>query len=641
MNIKNIITASVVWAAASLSGQAAIPSKFTVTPGEGAVVEQISTIEIFGQTESDLFSYPNPDIRINGQAVAVTHKTTGADSDLLTYTLAQPVTEPGNYTIVVGAESFYYSWMEYDNDEISWNVTVEKPQEPDPEEPKPFDNPSTITMTPAQGKVKSLETFTITFTDLFMVDYNTTKTVSLTDQATGAVVTTATLKDGANLNDGLITLKEAVTTPGTYILDIPEGAFYDYMDDTDCPATKWLYIVEGGELPDETPDNITSTPAAGDIVESFQTITVTFVDYEVVYIRDKPEVKVIDNSGETVATATLTHATASNAVTATFAEPITEKGKYTFVIPKNNIILGEDGSGQAQYNATVNIKFGVQPFEMPDIYENPGVEIYPAQGRYGSLVDFTLTFTSIQLPDINYTKTITLVDNATNQVVATGKAQTGAVINQLVIDLDEPVLDAGEYTLICPEGAFYNAGSWDEEDMPEYKFLYILDGSGDIVEPTPDNVYTDPDDGEILESLSEITLTYADYNVIYRHDDSGIKVVADDGQTVTTGSFTYGNAEANQMIIKFKETVTEEGHYTVVIPKRAIILGDMKYAVFSSPLHLEYTIKKSGVESVSTDNLTHPAADGVWNLQGVRVADTPDQLPAGIYIHAGRKILVK
>ncbi|MDE6283110.1 MAG: hypothetical protein K2L97_03870 [Muribaculaceae bacterium] len=636
MKIKHLIAAGILMAA-GLPAMAAIPGKFIITPGENAVVEQITTIEIYGKTVSEIYSYPHPDIRINDQAVEVTSRTTGDEDDLLIYTLAQPITETGNYTIVIGEESFYYDWYETDNEEISWSVTVEAVQTPDPEEPQPFVNPSSITIDPAQGKVKALSSFVITFGDLWMADYNSYKSVTLKDYYTDAVVTTATIGDGPNLNDGLITLSETVSTPGTYVLDVPEGAFYDYMDDDDCPATKWLYIVEGGDII-ETPDNIISTPANGDIVEKFETITVTFVDYDVVYLRQNPEVKVIDNSGETVATATLTHATASNAVTATLDTPITDKGKYTFVIPNNVIILGEDGNN-AQYNATVNVKFAVQPFEMPDIFDNPGVSIYPPQGRYGSLVDFTLTFTSIQLPDINYTKTITLVNNNTNEVVATGKAQTGSVINQLVIDLSTPVLEAGEYTLICPEGAFYNAGSYDEEDMPEYKFLYVLDGSGDIVEPTPDNVYADPESGETVGALEEITLTYADYDVIYRHDDSGIKVVADDGETVTTGKFSYGNTAANQMLIKFNEAVTENGHYTVVIPKRALILGDMKFAVFSAPLHLEYTVQTSGVESIAVDG--ELTLDGVYNLQGIRVADTPEALPAGLYIYGGKKILVK
>lgn len=643
MQLKSLLLAFAAMAATAVPASAAIPSSFTITPGEGAVVESITTIEIFGKTVSDVYSYPSPDITINSKSVAVTHKTTGSDNDLLTYTLAEPITESGTYKIVIGAESFYYDLYEFDNSEISWTVTVEaatEPDEPSTDEPKPFDNPSTIEMSPAQGKVTSLETFTITFTDAFMADYNTLKQITLKDYKTGETVTTATHGDGPNLNDGLITLKEAVSTPGTYVLDVPEGAYYDYMDDTDFPATKWLYIVEGGEAPVETPDNYISSPSNGEVMESFQTVTVTFVDYDVVYLRQEPEVSVVNSEGTVVATTTLKHATASNAVTATFETPITEQGKYTFTIPKNLIILGEDGSG-AQYNATVSIKFGIQPFVMPEVYEYDDVTISPVQGRYSSLTDFTLTFTKIQLPDINYTKKITLVDNATGEVVATGKASTGAIIQQLVIDLDTPVLEEGEYTLVCPEGTFYNAGSWDEEDLPEYKFLYIVDGSGDVIAPDTDNVGTDPQSGSTVGELSRITITYLDYETAYRHDEAGIVVVDDDDQTVTTASFaySYGETAANELILKLKEPVTQDGHYRVIIPKRAAILGDMKEAVFSAPLTLEYTVKTAGIESVAVD--AENGSGAVYNMQGIRVADSLENLPAGLYIQDGHKILVK
>ena len=227
MKIKHLIAAGILMAA-GLPAMAAIPGKFIITPGENAVVEQITTIEIYGKTVSEIYSYPHPDIRINDQAVEVTSRTTGDEDDLLIYTLAQPITETGNYTIVIGEESFYYDWYETDNEEISWSVTVEAVQTPDPEEPQPFVNPSSITIDPAQGKVKALSSFVITFGDLWMADYNSYKSVTLKDYYTDAVVTTATIGDGPNLNDGLITLSETVSTPGTYVLDVPEGAFYDY-----------------------------------------------------------------------------------------------------------------------------------------------------------------------------------------------------------------------------------------------------------------------------------------------------------------------------------------------------------------------------------------------------------------------------
>lgn len=628
------------------AASAAIPSKFTITPGADAVVDNITTIEIFTPTESDVYSYSKPDITINGSAVAVTYATSGSDNDLLTYTLAEPITEPGKYNIVIGAESFFYGLYEYDNTEISWTVTVQSSTPPAPDVPEPIQNPANITINPEQGEVPMLDSFTITFGNVSIVDFNSTKTITLTKYPSGEAVTTAKIGDGAGMNDALITLAEKVTAPGNYLLTVPEGAAYDLMSDDDCPETRWVYTIkEGSEIPPETPDNFTSSPANGEIVESLSKIVVTFTDFDVVYIRDQqshPTATLATTDGATVATPALAHALASNAVEVIFNEPITQKGKYIFTIPKNSIILGEDafGGSGAKLNATVEVKFGIEPFAMPEVYEYADVTISPAQGRYTALSDFTLTFTQIQLPDINYTKKITLVNSATNEVVTTARAETGAVINQLVVILDEEVTAPGDYTLVCPEGAFYNGGSYDEEDLPEYKFRYLVDPAGEVIEERPDLVVADPASGTTVAQIDRIILTYPDWDAIYRHSNSGICVTNEQGAQVAAGDFSYGDTTGNQIVLKFSPTVSEAGKYTVVIPKRALILGDMKYAVFSSTAKLEYTVDPAAsIASVGADAETSDAP--IYNLQGIFAGNNPEALPAGLYIRAGRKIQVK
>ncbi len=114
MKLRNSLTLLCA-AMAVVQASASIPSKFQITPGDGAEVTEITAIEVYMPSDENVFSYPSPDITINGQPVAVTHSTSGASSDRLLYTLAQPVTEAGEYAITIGAESFYYGWYETDN----------------------------------------------------------------------------------------------------------------------------------------------------------------------------------------------------------------------------------------------------------------------------------------------------------------------------------------------------------------------------------------------------------------------------------------------------------------------------------------------------------------------------------------------
>ncbi len=615
---------------------ASVPSKFEVTPADGAVISELKTITIYGKTESDIFSYPNPDITINGKSVSVTSSTSGSESDLLTWTLKEPITAPGEYEIVVGEESFYYGWYEYDNSEMSWKFTIEEPAVS--EDPEPFVNPSSVYMDPKQGHVNQLESFVITYTDIYMVDYNQNVKITLYDYNTNETVATGKMSDGPNMADALITLDHVVSTPGTYVLDIPEGAAYDWMDDTDAPATKWLYIVDGGEVV-ETPDNVATDPENGSVVESLEQVSVIFLDYDVIYMRQPVTATLKNSAGVEIASVTLERGKTANSVVAHFAEAITEQGKYEFVIPKNTIILGEDGDN-ARYNATVSLKFGVQPYQMPDIFENKDVTIYPVQGRYTSLSEFTLTFYNITLPDINYTKRATLVNDETNETVATGKASYGAIIQQIIVDLDNVVDAPGTYTLTMPEGMFYDSGSWDEEDLPELKFRYVVSPLGTTITPVEYVVEADPADNSDIDVLEKITLTYPEFDAIYRHEEDGIRVVDTEGNTVATGDFAYGDKEANQMLISFKPAIIDEGDYTVVIPKRAFILGDMKFAVFSSEVTLHYHVSgNAGVESIIADGEEYP----VYNVAGIKVGTSTsiEDLPAGIYICNGQKLIIR
>lgn len=365
-------------------------------------------------------------------------------------------------------------------------------------------------MFPAQGVVTSMRQFVIEYTDASYLDWDDIEAddVALINQKTGEKVCGVSFEEDEDSWAALvITLDQVVNTPGTYVLDIPEGVLFDYMDPTTpLPASKWLYVIEGDE-------------------------------------PEEPEFK---------------------------------------------------------------------PFE------NDGVTINPEHGIYTELSSFELLF-RIQMPDINYTKTISLIDNASGETVATGKASYGPVINVLMIDLDKTVSTPGAYTLVCPEGTFYDGGSWDEEDLPEFKFAYIVSEDGVVIEPEKDNflVNPDPEDGEI-SSLDKIVLTFYDYKAIYKHSDEGIKVVDENGDQVAKGTLILGDA-ADEMVVSFYQTVTERGTYTVVIPARAMTLGDMKDAKFSAPIELTYQV--SGADGIGSISVDINEDTEIYNLQGIRVTN--------------------
>ena len=55
----------------------------------------------------------------------------------------------------------------------------------------------------------------------------------------------------------------------------------------------------------------------------------------------------------------------------------------------------------------------------------------------------------------------------------------------------------------------------------------------------------------------------------------------------------------------------------------------------------EVVISKKGSTGISNIDAENAVAAPVYNLQGIKVSDTLEGLPAGIYITAGKKVMVK
>ncbi len=112
----------------ALTASASVPSFFTVKPSPDFPAKEIRDISItftagtFGNEITPSFY---PDVRVDGVQVSVTYHSEGADASTLVYTLDNPVTEPGEYTIWIGEGSFTYDeYFDWDNPELEWTVRV-------------------------------------------------------------------------------------------------------------------------------------------------------------------------------------------------------------------------------------------------------------------------------------------------------------------------------------------------------------------------------------------------------------------------------------------------------------------------------------------------------------------------------------
>ncbi|MDD6314877.1 MAG: hypothetical protein PUA78_07750 [Porphyromonadaceae bacterium] len=522
---------------------------------------------------------------------------------------------------------------------------------------EPYEN-SGVAISPRQGVYNKIgENFRLNF-DYKSIGVNPAMLIRMVDDATGAVCGTFsidyTFTDDrlAVLNQFVLRSDREVTAPGSYTLEFPDGTFYRSSDSEDIGAFKFRYVVsEDGSA--FTPDPAYSFvyPSPEQSVRSLDRLTVTFPDYEKAAPSMNGNIKVTDIAGNTVATGlaiSSKEGIGQNQVAVTFQPVITAEGEYTVTMDAGTFSIGESGvaSKEIQLRYTVKEK-AFDPDDPEGPFDNRGVKIYPEQGRYKSLNTFTLTF-DCEKTGINFAKMVTVYNDETGEIFGTCGVDYGANFGKEVTADVLPWMNVpGTYTIVFPQGTFYDFGSEAEPEMPVYKFRYVIDPYGAVVTPVTENVTADPKTGSTVNSIESIRVTFPDYTRVERSYivdqlNMEIKVVDASGQTVSEGSVVQDHTDVitNSMQINFDPVVKEKGDYDVIFARRVFILGEEGEKRFNEEFKLHYNILQSSIDSITGAD-TVPAA--VYTLQGVKVANptTP-----GIYIVTGadgttRKVVVR
>lgn len=174
----------------------------------------------------------------------------------------------------------------------------------------------------------------------------------------------------------------------------------------------------------------------------------------------------------------------------------------------------------------------------------------------------------------------------------------------------------------------------------------------------------------IVDSLSTFTLSYSGatyiaptwnyYPTLYDSDGNVVKKITGNGVTYTS----------SEVVFNLGTTVTEEGTYQLVIPKKTVIVND-SFDSYNAEITYTYTIGGTSSDddddddddigdgdddtdtddSGDTDGINGVTADSngcyvVYSIAGNRITTTSDastlrSLPAGIYIVNGKKMAVR
>ena len=132
--------------------------------------------------------------------------------------------------------------------------------------------------------------------------------------------------------------------------------------------------------------------------------------------------------------------------------------------------------------------------------------------------------------------------------------------------------------------------------------LFVFDGSLSEVE-APSNTFTftasDPENGSRLESLSTITLTFADEVGLVSETVLDVKDASN--TTVTTATFAKSETDGTKVIVTLTDEIATNGTYRIAVPEKFIFdsnvdtsaedKGVSNGATYNPAFNLSYTIK--------------------------------------------------
>lgn len=286
-------------------------------------------------------------------------------------------------------------------------------------------------------------------------------------------------------------------------------------------------------------------------------------------------------------------------------------------------------------------------FEYPLAFNAVEMTIEPANmSEVDSLYQFTVSCpigineafngTSIVLYDRINHKQVAKVNSVELVIPDSLKDDFNYIPTSVVLTLDSIVKEPGSYILDIPEGFFALGTEFNGSSSKAMTVSYVVkENSGEVGEL---KFTTDPANGNTVESLSSILVTFPNETEVAPSYMEGIKMtISKDGAEATELPDADLGEAFNSIIINLAAPVTEKGIYTINIPEGYLL--DSSYSPMKG-FSLVYGVgTATGIANPTL--LPTDALKSIYTLNGVRVNKQLHELPAGIYIVGGKKVIIK
>ncbi len=364
----------------TVNGQRLLPLslRFNIVGDIDSFYDQITIDPAEGEVESLQYftiSFPEYVGEIaNGSKATLANTTNGKtyQGEMISvgYTavvyLSDEVTEAGNYTLTIPAGAVVFYTLDEEVHELNFNYTVAGDTAP-----SFYDQ---ITIDPAEGRVESLQHFTITFpmeVDRLADDVMAT----LTNTATGTTTDAAMSSLDSNV---YVSLAEAVTEPGHYTLSIPEGAvIIDALGEM-VHELHFNYLI-----PEQGMPGYTINPAEGE-VHILQYFTISYNENVIV---DEEGIALLTNDDTGESFDCNMWEIGGNAVI--YKEsPLSVEGNYTLFVPAGCITIGS--TGQTNPEMTFHYTLTEKDTYVPPVIEqqpNGELKMYMRSGGIAKEVE--------------------------------------------------------------------------------------------------------------------------------------------------------------------------------------------------------------------------------------------------------------
>lgn len=504
------------------------------------------------------------------------------------------------------------------------------------------------TATPAAGTtVPELDKIEIVFTNIFDVDINSESAITLKN---GDAPVTIGLSNGDD-NRVIVTCAEKQITPGVYTLSFPAGtlggfdASYDnYLDNPDDITISWTLERDASEFD----FSYVADPKSNTVVGSLQQIVLEFPNLSRVECGDIE----VSKDGVNLAAGDYAVTSEANVLKIALTETVTE-GKVAINIPAG-AVTGINGDESQNSPAVIKLNYTVAQPVVYDLTANFNRPTVPdADGVInGDDVQIDAWFFVCDeagiLPDETVTEANVTIREDEGDWVKSGimEKSYGVAENKsfMKVGIGAPVYN-GTYTVTIAKGTFGDAAWLADHNYgrsnDEIELHFIFAGGRGHVEYTLEPTVT-PAAGEYPDGADFATVTV-------KFAEDGIEAVEDAAATLgmeasfqnETVAFVKG---ADGAYTATFTAPTVPGKYTLTVEQG--MFGNAEYfssnqnnGAASKAINVEYTLQDtSGIKGV---NATATSTAGVYNMLGVRLGDDLRDLPAGLYIVNGRKVVKK